>query len=262
VTYFGEKDFTFNLNLYQLSVMSKPTTDQSSASQEFEEMKVTRFHWMMMGCCFNPQNSLKKAVKMHAVTGIILAVITLLIPPAIGGGAICSFKLSPSIFLGSVFPFTIRVILLLVYHTNLLTNIDRPEAIFKFIKVSSSYLASMAFCVPVYHFIKAVVTDYHGAVEVVPILVFGVFNLLVFISIEAGWSKMLSACIYIAVIGLLFLVFATPLAFALHAETTRVVYLLMMAKFIFLISSEVHFLGFYVIQLNVMCAKSVNLQIV
>jgi len=239
--------------------MSKPTTDQTSASQQFEEMKVTRFHWMMMGCCFNPQNSFKKAVKMHAVTGIILAVITLLIPPAIGTGAICSFKLSPSIYLGSVFPFTVRVILLLIYHTNLLTNIDRPEAIIKF---GSTNLAWLAFCVSVYHFIKAVVTDYHGAVEVVPILLFGLFNLLVLISIEAGWSKMVSACIYIAVIRLLFLVFATPLAFALFAETTRVVYLLITANFILLVSSEVHFLGFYVIQLNAMCAKPANSQIV
>ena len=94
-------------------------------SEEFQNMKMVRFKWGLLQC--NPENSFKKALKVHAVSGIVIGIIILLLAGAsFFIGATMSHQPAVDLrgvfhFIGGVFIFS--GVLLLVFSSLLLHRV-------------------------------------------------------------------------------------------------------------------------------------------
>ena len=245
--------------------MSRTRCLTHQSTQQFEEMKLTRFKWlMMMGCCFNTENSLKKAVKLHAVTGIIVAVITLLLG---GVGNLLVFLMSGyqelrMICLGSAYTYIVIGFIIIVYNSILLAKNDRPEAVFEMIKVGCLVLASFALILELILIISIVIAAYNQAwdflIGLCLLYLLGLSSILVLYGIVSEKLKFVSVFVNIYLIVFLLLVFTVPLVAVIYNNTNTVLVILTLVDLILEIAIGLHILDVFVIQLNVMCAKSAN----
>ena len=218
-------------------------------SEEKEEMKLTRLRWMLLGCCLRPENSFWSATVLHAVTGLILSVIRLLLG-SVGTFIIGAF--APDGWVRRVVLGTsnaVTGVLLLLYSGILLYRVRQRKKfkVFKWIKIGCLVLTSLElgsalilFSLAAYFYNVVALVGFLAAI-VSTVAIYGIATEKTFIISANFYLHVLLTPVFIVggIMGLV--IFSVPV--------------LTIDYFVFIIS-WIYFLNFYVLHLNVVNINS------